>query len=76
LSESSTTNIQNEIESITNLFPRTSDFKKEILQTFYDEFKDEPASTFGTVNADVIVGKEPEFKPMNFCRVIRESSWA
>jgi hypothetical protein len=65
-----------EIERITNLFPRSKNFKEEIIQAFYDGFKDKPASTFGTVNADVIVDKEPGFKPMNFCSVIRNSQWA
>jgi hypothetical protein len=65
-----------EIKSIISLFPRTSNFKEDILQAFYDGFKDKPASTFGTVNADVIVDKEPGFKPLNFCSVIRESKWA
>ncbi len=65
-----------EIEHITKLFPRSENFKEDILQAFYDGFKDKPASTFGTVNADVIVDKEPGFKPMNFCSVIRGSKWA
>jgi hypothetical protein len=65
-----------EIERITNLFPRSKNFKEEIIQAFYDGFKDKPASTFGTVNADVIADKEPGFKPMNFCSVIRNSQWA
>lgn len=65
-----------EIERITQQFPRTTNFKEDIIQAFYEGFKDKPASTFGTVNADVIVDKEPNFKPMNFCSVIRESQWA
>lgn len=65
-----------EIERITQQFPRTTNFKEDIIQAFYEGFKDKPASTFGTVNADVIVDKEPDFKPMNFCSVIRESLWA
>lgn len=65
-----------EIERITQQFPRTTNFKEDIIQAFYEGFKDKPASTFGTVNADVIVDKEPDFKPMNFCSVIRESQWA
>jgi hypothetical protein len=65
-----------EIERITNLFPRPDNFKEEIIQAFYDGFKDKPDSTFGTVNADVIADKEPNFKPTNFCSVIRNSQWA
>lgn len=65
-----------EIEYVTHLFPRSMSFKEEIIDAFYDGFKDKPASTFGTVNADVIVDKEPGFRPMNFCSVIRNSQWA
>lgn len=65
-----------EIERITSLFPRSNTFKEDIIQAFYDGFKHKPASTFGTVNSDVIADKEPDFKPMNFCSVIRESKWA
>jgi hypothetical protein len=64
-----------EIERITSLFPRGSNFKEEIIQAFYDGFKHKPASTFGTVNADVILDKEPSFKPLNLCTVIRNSQW-
>lgn len=64
-----------EIERITSLFPRSNTFKEDIIQAFYDGFKHKPASTFGTVNSDVIADKEPDFKPMNFCSVIRESKW-
>jgi len=66
---------QAEIAGITNLFPRPESFKEDIIQAFYDGFKDKPASTFGTVNADVIADKEPGFVPMNFCSVIRNSKW-
>lgn len=64
-----------EIERITSLFPRSNTFKEDIIQAFYEGFKYKPASTFGTVNSDVIADKEPSFKPMNFCSVIRESKW-
>lgn len=64
-----------EIERITQLYPRPTNFKEEIIQAFYDGFKHKPASTFGTVNADVILDKEPGFTPMNFCSVIRNSHW-
>jgi hypothetical protein len=64
-----------EIEQVTRQFPRSSNFKEEIIQAFYDGFKEKPDSTFGTVNADVIADKEADFKPTNFCSVIRGSQW-
>lgn len=65
-----------EIERITSQFPRTNNFKEEIIDAFYEGFKHKPASTFGTVNADVIADKDPGFRPLNFCSVIRDSQWA
>ena len=38
-------------------------------------FKDRPDTTFGTVNADVLVDKDPTFKPLNFVDIIRTSPW-
>jgi len=40
------------------------------------ETRHKPETTFGNVNADVIADKEPKFKPINFCSVIRNSPWA
>ena len=37
--------------------------------------KDRALTTFGTVNADVLVDKDPSFKPYNFCSIIRNSQW-
>ena len=37
--------------------------------------KHRPDSTFGTVNDDVLADKNPAFKRINFCSVIRESAW-
>lgn len=64
-----------EIERITNLFPRPGNFKEEIIKAFYDGFRHKPGTTFGTMNADVIVDQDPSFKPMNMCTEIRNSKW-
>ena len=55
--------------------PRSGRFKEEIIQAFYDGFHHKPGTTFGTVNADVLADKDPSFRPINFCRVIRTSAW-
>lgn len=64
-----------ELKRIANQFPRSANFNEEIIEAFYEGFKHKPQSTFGTVNADVIADKEPDFKPMNFCSLIRNSHW-
>jgi hypothetical protein len=56
-------------------YPRTSNFKEDIIQAFFDGFHKRSDSTFGTVNADVLADKDPKFARGNFCSVIRNSAW-
>ena len=64
------------------VFIQAARFGREMndgLVAYYKEFygnKHKPETTFGNVNADVIADKEPGFKPMNFCAVIRGSRWS
>jgi hypothetical protein len=62
-------------EVVTHAHPRGEDFKACILCAFADGFRHKPDTTFGTVNADVLVDEDPEFKPMNFVQIIRQSAW-
>lgn len=64
-----------EREAVVNAFPRTTTFKEDIIQAFYDGIKHKPQTTFGNVKADVIADKEPHFHRGNFCSVIRCSHW-
>jgi hypothetical protein len=64
-----------EREAVVAAYPRPAQFKEEILTAFYDGIKHKPQTTFGNVKADVIADKEPNFKPINFCQIIRRSSW-
>ena len=64
-----------EREAVVNAFPRTPDFKEDIIQAFYDGIKHKPETTFGNVKADVIADKDPHFHRGNFCSVIRCSHW-
>lgn len=65
-----------ERDAVVRSYPRTAHFKEDIIQAFYDGNKQRPDTTFGNVNADVIADKEPGFKRMNFCTIIRQSAWA
>jgi HD superfamily phosphodiesterase len=65
-----------ERNAVVQLHPRDEHFKEDIIQAFYDGMKHRPDSTFGTVNDDVLADKEPSFKRMNFCSIIRGSAWA
>ncbi|MCU1324226.1 MAG: hypothetical protein JWM43_3875 [Acidobacteriaceae bacterium] len=56
-------------------YPRTPNFKEDILQAFYDGIHRKPDTTFGNVKADVIADKDARFVRGNFCSVIRSSKW-
>jgi HD domain len=62
-------------EAIVAAYPRTKHFKEDIIQAFYDGIHNKPETTFGNVKADVLADKDPQFRPMNFCSVIRGSRW-
>lgn len=62
-------------EAVVKAFPRSTHFKEDIIQAFYDGIKHKPDTTFGNVKADVIADKEPHFHRGNFCSVIRCSHW-
>ncbi|MEQ7922415.1 HD domain-containing protein [Xanthomonas sp. WHRI 1810A] len=62
-------------EVVTHAHPRGDAFKACILCAFANGFRDKPDTTFGTVNADVLVDENPAFKPLNFVEIIRRSPW-
>jgi len=64
-----------EREVVVRAHPRTSHFKEDIIQAFYDGIKHKPETTFGNVKADVLADKDPHFTSGNFCSVIRGSAW-
>jgi HD superfamily phosphodiesterase len=64
-----------EREAVVQIHPRTPHFKEDIIQAFYDGIKHKPETTFGNVKADVLADKDPAFKRLNFCGVIRASAW-
>jgi hypothetical protein len=61
--------------AVVQAFPRTIQFKEDILQAFYDGIKHKPETTFGNVKADVLADKDSKFQRGNFCSVIRNSPW-
>jgi hypothetical protein len=63
-------------EAVVAAFPRTPQFKEDIIQAFYDGIRHKPETTFGKVKADIIADKEPHFHRGNFCSVIRRPPWA
>ena len=62
------------LRSVTTAHPRPN-FKNEILQAFTNGFAERPATTFGTVNADVLEHFVPGFHRIDFVDVINNSAW-
>ncbi|CAL9323415.1 HD domain-containing protein [Streptomyces rochei] len=63
-----------QIDAVTAAHPRP-DFKKQILRAFTEGFEHRPATTFGTVNADVLEHFAPGFRRTDFVEVIENSAW-
>jgi HD superfamily phosphodiesterase len=64
-----------EREAVVEAHPRTAHFKEDIIQAFYNGIEHKPETTFGNVKTDVLADKDPVFRPINFCKVIRGSAW-
>jgi hypothetical protein len=64
-----------EREGVVRAHPRSSLFKEDIIQAFYDGISHKPHTTFGNVKADVLADKDPHFIPANFCSVVRDCAW-
>ena len=63
-------------DAIVAEYPRTPQFKEDIIQAFYNGIHKKPDTTFGNVKADVLADKDPKFVRGNFCQVIRNSPWS
>jgi hypothetical protein len=62
------------IDAVVGAHPRP-DFKRQILRAFTEGMKDRPATTFGTVNADVLAHFVPGFVRDDFVQIIENSDW-
>ena len=50
-----------EREAVVQAHPRSSRFKEDIIQAFYDGIRPKPHTTFGNVKADVLADKDRHF---------------
>ncbi|QII00239.1 HD domain-containing protein [Rhodococcoides fascians A21d2] len=65
---------QKTLNAITAAHPRPQ-FKRNILHAFTEGLQHRPASTFGTVNADVLAHYDPAFVRDDFVDSILTNSW-
>jgi HD domain len=63
-----------DVAAVVAAHPRP-DFKRRIVAAFTEGFRDRPATTFGTVNADVLEHCVPGFRHIDFVEVIENSPW-
>jgi hypothetical protein len=62
-------------EAVTAAYPRSKDFKREIIEAFDQGVKHGPDSTFGTFNDDIVALNEPNFRRASLCRSFLGSHW-
>ncbi len=63
-------------ELVLAAHPRGTGFKEGIIHAFSDGFKHKPATTFGTMNDDVLAYLDPNFTREDFCKIILDSAWS
>ena len=56
-------------DAVLAAYPRI-DFKRGIVQAFAGGFAHKPATTFGTMNSDVLERTQPDYRRTNFCDLI------
>ncbi|NPT53672.1 HD domain-containing protein [Paraburkholderia elongata] len=64
-----------ERDEILLAYPRESGFKERIIEAIGRGIAHRPASTFGTVCADVLERIDPEYCRVNFCGLILGAQW-
>ena len=62
-----------EIDEVIAAHPRV-DFKNSISRAFYDAMKCRPATTFGTMNDDVLAHFDPSFERIDFIDLINANT--
>ena len=62
-------------EAVVRAFPRGPGFKEQIIETFAQGMVRRPATTFGTVNADVLERYDANYRRKNFCGLILGAKW-
>jgi hypothetical protein len=61
--------------SVVEAYPRDPSFEEQLIQTFYDGMKHKPDTTYGTINADILAAKDPNFRRTDICSRILHSRW-
>jgi len=62
-------------DEIVRAYPRESGFKKKLIEIYARGMEHRPATTFGTVNADVLDRWDPNYRRLNFCGLVLGCDW-
>lgn len=60
---------------VIGAYPRGEGFKEKIIECLGWGMSHRPASTFGTVHADVMERVDPKYRRVNYCGLILGSDW-
>ncbi|MGF6857021.1 phosphohydrolase [Paraburkholderia sp. CI3] len=63
-------------DEIVQAYPRESGFKKKLIEAYARGMEHRPATTFGTVNADVLDRWDPNYRRLNFCGLVLGCDWS
>ncbi|WP_179400944.1 HD domain-containing protein [Burkholderia guangdongensis] len=64
-----------ERDAVLREWPRGARFKEGVIDAFAEGMGYRPATTFGSVNADVLERCDPNYRRINFCGLILGSNW-
>jgi len=64
-----------ERDAVTARYPRGPGFEDAMIDEFYAGLKYRPGSTFGTLNADYLACRDPDFVRGDICSVMHGSPW-
>jgi HD domain-containing protein len=61
--------------SVVEAYPREPLFEEQLIQAFYEGTRHRPDTTYGTINADILAAKDPNFRRVDVCARILHSRW-
>jgi hypothetical protein len=63
-------------KAVLEAYPREGHFNHALIDAFYEALRKRPQTTYGSLNADYLAFKDPQFQRGNVCTLILNSPWA
>jgi len=64
-----------ELDEVLMFYPREDRFEEAIIDAMAQGMAHRPASTFGTIQADILERVDPNYRRTNFCGLVLGSRW-